>query len=349
MFRNYILGRYQTVKDAIELMDKKNVDAVMISDESLKLLGIFTKGDMRRYILKNNNLQECICHAMNSNPKVFASRYEAEKACIQGGMVVYPVVTNTGIITDCLFAKSLNEDECISNVLENIPLVIMAGGKGTRLYPYTQILPKALMPIGDYSITERIINKFVRWGCKDVYLIINHKANMIKSYFEDLERQYNLYFIKEEEFLGTGGGLSLLKNHIKTKFILSNCDILVEVDYECLIKTHENNKNIITFVGAMKEVVIPYGVITTNENGQIEKLTEKPGFSFITNTGVYVLENKVIQDQEENEFIHITDIAQRYVGKGENVGVFPISEKNWLDMGQFKEMKHMMRELGIEK
>jgi NDP-sugar pyrophosphorylase family protein len=106
-------------------------------------------------------------------------------------------------------------------------------------------------------------------------------------------------------------------------------------------------KNKITFVCAMKDVVIPYGVINTNEDGKIEEMVEKPELSFLTNTGVYVIEPEVIEELNENEFIHLPDIAKRYMEKGENIGVFPISEKAWFDMGQFSEMENMMKELGV--
>ena len=225
----------------------------------------------------------------------------------------------------------------------------MAGGMGTRLYPYTKILPKALIPIGDLTITERIINYFTNIGCKDVYLILNHKANMIRSYFEELHKTYNIHYIRENKFLGTGGGLALLKGIINSTFILSNCDILVNADFECAVQTHEKNNNIITFIGAMKEMTIPYGVISTTNLGQVHKMEEKPELSFLTNTGVYIINPQVIHELNDDEFIHITDIAQKYLNKNEKIGVFPISDKMWLDMGQFSEMESMLKELGIKE
>ena len=233
--------------------------------------------------------------------------------------------------------------------LHNVPLVVMAGGKGTRLYPYTKILPKALVPIGEKTIIERVIEEFTAWGCQEVYLIVKHKAQMIRAYFDELQTDYTVHFIEEKEFLGTGGGLSLLKKEINKPFFLSNCDILVKADYDCVIKTHEANGDLITFVAAMKEVEVPYGVIITEADGSASKLQEKPHFSFLTNTGVYYMEPQVIEEMPEETFIHITDVAQKYIDHGSRVGVFPVSEKNWLDMGQINEMSHMLKVLGIDE
>lgn len=347
MYDKFVISLEKTVKDAIDIIDRENAECIFIVDSANILQGIFTQGDMRRYILKSGKLKAPITEAMNKKPVTFLTRKEAEKASKIGKMVVYPVVNKDGYLVDILFRQKDVISENASKALSDIPLVIMAGGMGTRLYPYTKILPKALIPIGNLTIAERIINNFVSWGCKEVYLILNHKANMIKSYFEELDKPYTIHYILEDNFLGTGGGLSLLKGMINTTFILSNCDILVNTDFECVIKTHELQRNIITFIGAMKGITIPYGVITTTEDGHIKALEEKPEISFLSNTGVYIIDPKVINELKDNEFVHITTIAEKYMKLHQNIGVFPIPEKMWLDMGQFNEMETMLKELGI--
>ena len=138
-----------------------------------------------------------------------------------------------------------------------------------------------------------------------------------------------------------------IRDRVHTTFFLSNCDILVDADLECIYKTHKSKGNKITFVCSMKDVVIPYGVVETNEDGRVTQMKEKPGFSFLVNTGLYMVEPEVIDDIENGEFIHLPDLAQRYLNWGEKVGVFPISEKEWMDMGQFNEMENMMKNLGL--
>lgn len=345
MLEKYKIGPENTVREAIQSMDNNGSSVTFIVDKDGILVGLFTQGDMRKFILKNGDLTQNITKAMNPNPIVFHSTKEALEKKKQIKMVVYPIVDKNGKLLDAVFERSHHDKngQIKSSALSDIPLVIMAGGKGTRLYPYTKILPKALVPIGDITISERIINNFLQFGCREIFMILNHKANMIKSYFNDLEKNYILHFIEEEEFLGTGGGIRLLKNKINNTFILSNCDILIDADIECIYKTHIQRKNKITFVCAMKSVSIPYGVINTDIDGEIVNMTEKPEFSFLTNTGIYMIEPEIINIIGKNEFIHFPDIAKRCMNKGERVGVFPISEKAWLDMGEFVEMNKMMK------
>ena len=346
MMDKYLLPLKKTVKEVISHMEEENLKAVIIIGEGNKLEGLFSLGDMRHFFLCGGDLNANIAEAMNKNPQVFTSLEEVECVKKNKKMVIYPIVNDLKVVIDVV-TERMEEKEVISEALAEVPLVIMAGGKGTRLYPYTKILPKALIPIGDYTITERIVKSFQRYGCKEVFMILNHKANMIKAYFGELDKQYTMSFIEEEVFLGTGGGLSLLKGKVNTTFFLSNCDILLNADLECIYKTHKIKGNKITFVCAMKDVQIPYGVIETDEDGFVRNFKEKPEFSFLTNTGVYMIEPDVINDLREDEFIHLPDIAQRYMENGEKVGVFPISEKSWMDMGQFTEMEAMIKALGV--
>lgn len=340
----YLVRPDMTVKDVIAYMEETNLKAVLVTDENRKLMGLFSLGDMRHFFLNNGELSAKITDAMNKNPIVFSSDFEAKK--YDKKLVLYPIVDEQHVVINILVD---GVDEKVTNSLSEVPVVIMAGGKGTRLYPYTKILPKALIPIGDYTISERIIESFKRYGCRDFYMILNHKADMIRSYFNEKQKDYSISFTQEEKFLGTGGGLAYLGENITDTFFLSNCDILINADLECIYKTHKKEKNKITFVCAMKDIVIPYGVVETDTEGKIISMKEKPEFSFLTNTGLYVVEPEVIRELNKGEFIHMPDIAQRYIEKGERVGVFPIAESAWMDMGQFSEMKSMMEKLGIDE
>lgn len=346
MNQDILLKETNIVKDAVKILEEKNVRGVFIVDDNMVLKGIFTQGDLRRFILKNGEMSNPIAYAMNKEPVTFHSREEAKSHC----NIVCPVIDKDGKLTDILYNErtmqmSKTQQEC----LKDIPLVIMAGGLGKRLYPLTKILPKALIPIGDYTITERIIDNFKSWGCREVYIIINYKAEMIKAYFNEKEKDYKLHYIQEKEFMGTGGGLSLLKGKINSTFILSNCDILVDTDFDCVMRTHYKRKDDITFVGSYKNINIPYGVIRADNDGRIEELQEKPELSFLTNTGVYVIEPSVLEDMPRNEFFHITDFAMDYKKKGKQIGVFPITGNAWLDMGEIAEMKTMMKTLDLEE
>lgn len=346
MLEKYTIDISYTVKQTIEKMEKELIKAVVVVNENKQVLGLFSNGDMRKFFLRGGSLSENIIQAMNKSPRLYSSIEEIKKEKLSIKRILYPIVDSNKVLIDVI-DDNVNFVHETQSVLQDVPLVIQAGGKGTRLYPYTKILPKPLIPIGDITITERIINSFTKFGCNKVFMILNYKANMIKAYMSDLEKTYDIDYVTETEFLGTGGGLKLLQGKINSTFFLSNCDILVDADYECIFKTHKKQQNKITFVCSMKDIVIPYGVIKTDDNGIIKEMIEKPSFSFLINTGLYMIEPEVLDDLIDDEFIHLPDLAQRYINKGEKVGVFPISEKSWLDMGQFSEMENMIKKLEL--
>ncbi|MBR1629452.1 MAG: NTP transferase domain-containing protein, partial [Lachnospiraceae bacterium] len=229
--------------------------------------------------------------------------------------------------------------------LKNTPVVIMAGGSGTRLYPYTKILPKPLIPIGDVPIVERIIRQFQDFGCHEFHLVVNVKKNMIKAYFNEIEKDYDVFYADEDEPLGTGGGLYLLKNKIKDTFILSNCDILVRDDFGKMMASHKKHQNMITMVSSLKTYPIPYGVVHLGDDGKLETIEEKPQMSFLTNTGVYIIEPEVLEMIPEHTFMGFPDIIEKVKAEGQRVGIYPVSEHAWLDMGQMDTLEDMRERL----
>lgn len=177
-------------------------------------------------------------------------------------------------------------------------------------------------------------------------MIVNYKRNMIKAYFDELEKEYQLDFIVEEKVLGTGGGISLLKGKIKDTFILTNCDILIDDDLTKAYRQHKESGNMITMVCSLKNFTIPYGVVNIGEDGMIESMQEKPNMSFFTNTGCYFVEPEVIEDLEYNKPADFPTVIEKYIEEGKRIGVYPIGEDAWLDMGQLDELEKMKARLG---
>ena len=219
----------------------------------------------------------------------------------------------------------------------------MAGGKGTRLKPLTNIIPKPLLPIGEKTILETIMDKFMDIGCSAFYLSVNYKADSIRHYFDTLERNnYTISYFKEDKPLGTIGSLFLLKRIINQTFFISNCDIIIEEDYSEIYKYHKANSNEITIVAALKHYPIPYGTIETGENGKLITLTEKPELTFKINSGMYILEPHLLLEIPNNSFYHITDLIEKVKKRKGQIGVFPVSEKSWKDIGNWSEYKEMI-------
>ena len=206
-------------------------------------------------------------------------------------------------------------------------------------------MPKPLIPVGEMPILEHIIHRFRGFGCTDFRLVVNYKKGMIKSYFNELEKDYTVQYVEEEQPLGTGGGLCLLKGQIDSTFFLSNCDILIDADFGDIYNHHKAQGNVITMVCAFKHFTVPYGVIELGEGGEIQAMREKPEMNFLTNTGVYVVEPEVIRDLEDGKKQGFTDIIDKYRAMGRRVGVYPISESSWMDMGQIEELDAMRRRL----
>lgn len=347
--KNYLAKIDTTIVEAMQKIDKNAHGLIFIVDENNKLLGCVTDGDIRRWLIKTGDLSATVDQFMMKNPKYV---YSSEKKKVKDDIMekykihILPILDKNFVISDIIIDNYTPEIK--SDVLADVPLVIMAGGKGTRLYPYTQILPKPLIPIGDKTITELIIDRFQKYGCRTIDMIVNYKKHFIESYFQDSEIPYDIGFVEEEEFCGTGGGLKLLEGRYDSTFILSNCDILIDDDYAEIVKHHKENDNIVTMVCAVKKVQIPYGTIEMDSEGKPIALTEKPEVSFMTNTGLYVLEPEFLDRIPKDTFIHITDVIQKCMDDGENVGVYPISEDSWMDMGQLEEMERMKRKLSVD-
>lgn len=341
--KDILIDEENTMIEAMEVLDKV-AKKVLFVEKKGRLTAAITDGDIRRWILKKGNLNAKVKDIANYNPKFL---YEKDKSTARDYMKKNSVEALPIVDKDMqIISVVLWNDKEIGNRKNlKIPVVIMAGGLGTRLYPYTKILPKPLIPIGDIPVTEHIINRFHNYGCKDFYLIVNHKKNMIKAYFNEIDKTYQITYIDEEKPLGTGGGLSLLKGKINTTFILSNCDILIEEDYEKMYQYHKKEENLITIICSLKKIRIPYGVIEIGKHGEIDNMKEKPELSFFTNTGCYIVEPKVIKELEEDNEIGFPDIIQRYKNNGEKIGVYPISENAWMDMGQPDEMEEMKKRL----
>lgn len=347
--QKFTIEEFRTVVEALQRLDACARGILFVVDEGNRLKGAITDGDIRRWLLKTGNLKGCISQFMNKNPKIL---YETESSKAREMMAQYritaiPVLTASGVLKDIIFYNQEGSENAgkAKHSIQNVPVVIMAGGKGTRLYPYTKILPKPLIPIGDVPIMERIIGKFREFGTKEFYATVNYRKSMIKSYFSEVAAGYTLSYIEEKEPLGTAGSLSLIETPFQEPFFVTNCDILIDTDYEELYEHHKASGNAMTMVTALKNILVPYGVVNSKENGVIVSLEEKPKLSYFVNTGMYVLNPEIVKEIPEHTFYHITDLAERLMKQGKQVGMYPISEDSFLDMGEFEEMHRMEEKL----
>ncbi|HJB24200.1 MAG TPA: nucleotidyltransferase family protein [Candidatus Jeotgalibaca pullicola] len=335
-----------TVKEAMKQMDRNAHKIIYVVDKANHLKGVLSDGDIRRWILQDGSIQEQVSKVMVQSPVTLLNTdiSQANQLMKDNSINSVAVINKKNVLRKIIFTSN----EVYYSEKLNLPVVIMAGGKGTRLYPYTKILPKPLIPIGDTPIMERIIDKFNDFGMKHFIISVNYKKNMIRSYFNDIKKNYDVTYIEENKPLGTGGSLCLMKEHLNQTFFVSNCDILVNADLADIAQFHKEKKHDVTIVASIKNTQIPYGVLKLDESGLLESTEEKPEFSYLINTGVYMIEPKLLDLVPVDEYSDLPSIIMDAKGKGMRVGVYPISEDSWLDMGQIKEMEHMIETLGAD-
>ena len=337
-----------SILSALKTMDERKVKTLFVFENS-HFVGILTIGDIQRAIIKNVGLSEPVSRILDKD-KIYGYTNESDitiREKMRGLRAeVMPILNDNGELEDVWFWNDIfNKQEPDLRKKINLPVVVMAGGKGTRLKPITNVIPKPLVPIGDKTILETILEQFEEIGCTKFYMSVNYKADIIKYYLNQLDHKYDIEFIQEEKPLGTIGSVSLLKGKITTPFFVSNCDSINEQDYRDVYDYHVSNHNDLTIVTMIKSFKIPYGVIETGEDGLMVSLSEKPELTYQVNTGVYILNPECIDEIPEGEFFHITHLMGRIKSRGGRVGCFPVSEHAWKDMGEWPEYLKMIKVL----
>ena len=342
-----IVNPSKTIIQTMRLMDESRIKSLLVFDEG-KFIGIVTNGDLQRAIIAKVPFDTPISKLLDNETKLYShvgDDLENIKALmIEMRAEFMPILDGKEELVDVVFWDDIFPEatiECHRKKID-LPVVIMAGGKGTRLKPITNVVPKPLVPVGEKTILEVIMDQFENIGCHKFYMSVNYKADMMKYYLSQLPHQYDIEFFQEEKPLGTIGSVSLLKGKIKTPFFVSNCDSINEQDYRDVYDYHVKNRNELTIVTMVRHLKIPYGVIETGEDGLLKTISEKPELTYQVNTGVYILNPNCIDEIPEGEFFHITHLMEKIKARGGRVGCFPVSEKSWKDMGEWPEYLKMI-------
>jgi len=274
---------------------------------------------------------------------------EYKRLMVEKGLLQLPIVDTHNSIFDLVvesdFLRKGEPSETKKKL--NSKVVIMAGGKGTRLEPFTKILPKPLIPVGDKTILEWIMDEFALYGIDTFHFSVNHKSEMIKAYFSELKNKYKIHYVMEDSPLGTAGSLRLLNDDFKEDFFVTNCDIIIKDRYDKIWDYHKEGHFDITIVASLQHHTVPYGVCELNGDGHLNKINEKPEYDFLINTGMYILKPEVLKIIPENQFYHITNLIEDAQKIGKKIGVFPIPEGAWIDVGQWGEYKNAVAKLSI--
>ena len=333
-----------TIRQAMKALDKTAEKCLIVVDENQKILGTLTDGDIRRSILAGMDFSATIENHYFTKPSILKineyTNDEALELLRSKKLDLIPIIDENRYVVDYVTWSSLGEkSEKDENSLSSVSVVIMAGGKGTRLEPFTKVLPKPLVPIHEKPIIEHIIEKFTSLGVNDFYITVNYKNRILKAYFEELQPDYKVNFIDEQEPLGTAGSLKFLEGKFDVPFFVTNCDIIVKADYISMYDFHIKNGYDITLVASTKEYIIPYGTCELNGDGYLSHINEKPQYDFLINTGLYILNPEVLGLIPEKRLYHITHLIEDVKNRGKKVGVFPIDDDAWIDVGQWADYK----------
>ena len=336
-----------SIKEGWKQLEENGYKTLFVVDACSVLIGSVTDGDIRRWILADRSIQEPLSKVMHANPIAVLEtdgEESAKEQMLAHRVECIPVVdvhqrVKKVLIWDAVFKKKPIQP---ANTSMDVPVVIMAGGRGVRLDPFTRILPKPLIPIGEKPILEVIIDKFSLFGVKNFFISLNYRANMIKAYFEDIPHEYEINYFEESMPSGTAGSLHMLRGKIDQTFIVSNCDVIVDANYSDILKFHQNNKCKITLVCSMRHFPIPYGVVEIENGGMLKEIREKPEFDFLINTGLYVMEPELLNTIPNDRVFHITHLIDRLKKENERIGVYPVSSKSWMDVGEMKEYKETL-------
>lgn len=332
-----------TMKQAIELINETQMKVIFVVDQQKKLLGSINDGDIRRAIIKGMDFGVSVSKIMCLTPSYVIEgkqkREEAKKLMLQNDIDMVPILNLEDKIVDIFSRKQLfelNEEKRVPKQLYDNKVVIMAGGKGTRLDPLTRVIPKALIPLGDKPIIESIMDSFTSSGFNNFYLTVNYKKELIKAYFNENLNPKKVKFVEEPDFLGTAGALFYLKSELDKTFFVSNCDVIIDHEFDKILEWHQKEKSLLTLLGAHQEIKVAYGMVECDSGG-FQRIRERPILDIVINCGVYVCEPEVLNFIKNSEILHMTDLIDR-VSKVGKISVYPLY-KGWFDTGQISEYK----------
>ena len=342
------ITKKETIKKAIIKIKKNGTRTVVVVDKKKHLIGTLTEGDIQKALLKNKNINLTIDQLYNKNPKkIHFKNIDYNKISnifIKGQYGAIPVIDSKNIVRKVITWSEIFNTRNDQLDLKGIDVVIMAGGKGERLKPFTEILPKPLIPINSKPMLEHIIENFKYFNFVKFHLVLNHQANLIKSYFQSESKNFKMNYIKEPKPLGTAGGIAFIKKINSEDFIITNCDTLFKIDYTKFYDFHKKNKNLITLAVSKTQHVFPYGFCKINSNRLIS-LKEKPKYKFIANTGLYFVKKNIVKLIPKNKKFEMTDLIDKCLKLKKKTGVYQIPIDSWKDLGQLSDLKKVYKEL----
>ena len=330
-----------TLLHVMETIDRSSMQIAMVVDETFYLKGIITDGDARRAILQKKGTDAPASSIMNTAPLTFCPQDSKSYVISQmrkSDLSQAPLLDDGGRVLGIYLLKELLSKKRRSN-----PVLLMAGGLGTRLRPLTETIPKPLLRIGNKPIIETILTSFIENGFHRFYFAVNYKSEMIETYFGDGEKWgVEIQYLHEKKRLGTAGALSLLPKNLYEPVIVMNGDLLTKVDFGEFLDYHMLQSAVATMGVREYSWQIPYGVIEL-KNDQISRIKEKPIHHCYVNAGMYVLSSETVQRVHAEEYLDMPDLFREIVSDGAKTSVYLIRDY-WMDIGRMDDFRQAQGE-----
>ena len=348
--KNTLINLNKNLSEALTKMNRFGNKSLIVVDKQNKYLGIISDGDIRKSLLKRKNIFFKVRDIYKNKTTFFYENSfnlnNIKKKFLQKKFDLIPILNLNNEVSKIYSLKEMNfiniNKKKKNKSINNTNVIIMSGGKGTRLRPYTNILPKPLIPFKDKTLIEHVLKSFIQHKIKNFIFSINYKSELIKAYFKEKKLPIKIGYLEEKKPLGTAGSLKYLKkNKFKNHFI-ANCDTIIKTDFEKIYRSHIRYKNDITIICVKITQNIPYGVCAIDNSMQLKSFIEKPKNKFIVNTGLYLLNNKILKIiPSADKIFHMTDLILLAKNKNKKIGVFLIKEKEWKDLGNIQNYNNI--------
>ncbi|MDC1510700.1 nucleotidyltransferase family protein [Gammaproteobacteria bacterium] len=324
-----------TIQQAVCNLEASSRQIVLVVSETEKLIGTLTDGDIRRAFLKGFNLESVIDDIIKRDPKTVPSELSLDMVLdlmLVSRIHQLPIVDNEGKVLGLHLWDEILVPKKIKNTL-----VIMAGGKGKRLRPYTGSCPKPMLEVDGKPLLEHIILKACNGGIINFVISLGYLGHIIEEYFGDgSELGVSIQYLREEQPLGTAGCLSLLPELPKLPVVVTNGDVLTDVNYLNLLDFHSRHSAQATMVVRQQEMQNQFGVVQI-KGVEIQSFEEKPIYRCHINAGIYVLEPSVLEQLKHQQYCDMPDLFQLSKQNGARVIAYPIYEP-WLDVGRPEDL-----------
>lgn len=332
-YKDHLILSGSTVKDALKVLNDLAQDAILfVVDQQEKLMGSLTDGDVRRGLLKGYSVENKVDEIIQSSPRyIKKGDYSIQKIIEyrEQDYRIIPVVNDEDIVVNVINFKHLKS-------YLPVDAVIMAGGLGQRLRPLTLNTPKPLLKVGTKPIIEHNIDRLAMFGIDDFWISVKYLGEQIQNYFGNgASKNISIEYVWEDEPLGTIGAVSKIDNFNHDYILVTNSDLLTNIDYEQFFLEFINQDADLAILTIPYNVSIPYAVLET-QMGEVKSFKEKPTYTYFSNGGVYLMKKEMLNYLPKNAFYNATDLMEVLIHKSYKVISVPFNGY-WLDIGRHED------------